>query len=164
MRDMFAVALLCLLSLSLAAGQQEGATKSQKAKTKSEAAVTAGSVEDQIKKREQDWAQATMKEGAAAVDQFEADDIISTDPAGRVTDKAQDKQDLSSGDLKFQSMEVSDLKVRVYGNTAVATGANTLKGTYKGQDISGTYRFTDTWVKRNGKWQAVASQASKVQP
>ena len=163
MRDMFAVALLCLLSLSLAAGQQEGATKSPKPKGKTEAA-TAGSVEDQIKKHEEDWAQATMKEGAAAVDQFEADDIISTDPSGRVTDKAQDKQDVSSGDLKFQSMELSDLKVHVYGNTAVATGANTLKGTYKGQDISGTYRFTDTWVKRNGKWQAVASQATKVQP
>jgi len=164
MRNMFAVALLCLFSLSLATGQQAGMDKSQKPKTKTEAASATGSVEDQIKKREQDWAQATMKEGAAAVDQFEADDIISTDPGGRVTDKAQDKQDLSSGDLKFQSMEVSDLKVHVYGNTAVATGANTLKGTYKGQDISGTYRFTDTWVKRNGKWQAVASQATKVQP
>ena len=34
---------------------------------------------------------------------------------------------------------------------------------YKGQDISGKYRFTDTWVKRNGKWQAVASQYTKVQ-
>ena len=48
-----------------------------------------------------------MKDGAAAVDQFEADDIITTDPGGRVTDKAQDKKDLSSGDLKFQSMELA---------------------------------------------------------
>lgn len=161
MKNMFAIALLCLLSLSLAAGQQAGTAKSQKPKTKTASATS--SVEDQIKKLEQDWAQATVKGGTAAVDQYEADDIISTDPSGRVTDKAQDKKDLSSGDLKFQSMELSDLKVRVYGNTAVASGANTLKGTYKGEDISGTYRFTDTWVKRNGKWQAVASQGTKVQ-
>lgn len=160
MRNMFAIAMLCVLSLSLATGEQAGAA--QKPKTKAEAA-SATSVEDQIKKREQDWAQATLKEGASAVDQYEADDIISTDPSGRVTDKAQDKQDLSSGDLKFQSMELSDLKVHVYGNTAVAAGANTLKGTYKDQDISGTYRFTDTWVKRNGKWQVVASQGTRVQ-
>jgi ketosteroid isomerase-like protein len=97
------------------------------------------------------------------VDQYEADDIITTDPSGRVTDKAQDKLDLSSGDLKIQSEELSDLKVHIYGNTAVAAGTNTLKGTYKGQDIGGKYRFTDTWVKRNGKWQAVASQYTKVQ-
>ena len=120
-------------------------------------------LEDQIKKQEQNWAQATVKNGAAAVDQYEADDIITTDPGGRVTDKAQDKLDLSSGDFKIQSEELSDLKVHVYGNTAVAAGTNSLRGTYKGQDISGKYRFTDTWVKRNVKWQAVASQYTKVQ-
>jgi ketosteroid isomerase-like protein len=53
---------------------------------------------------------------------------------------------MTSGDLKFQSMELADLEAHVYGNTAVATGKNSLKGTYKGQDISGSYRFTDTWV------------------
>jgi len=149
MKNVLAIALLCLLSLSLAAAGQKTSKK--------------GTVEDQIKEHEQNWAQATIKEGAAAVDQYEADDIIDTDPSGRVTDKAQDKIDLSSGDLKFQSIEVSDLKVHVYGNTAVAAGTSMTKGTYKGQDISGKYRFTDTWVKRNGKWQAVASQSTKIQ-
>jgi len=88
---------------------------------------------------------------------------IDTDPSGRVTDKTQDKTDLSSGDLKFQSIELSELKVHVYGDTAVAAGTSTVKGTYKGQDISGKYRFTDVWVKRNGKWHAVASQSTKLQ-
>jgi ketosteroid isomerase-like protein len=143
MKNVLAVAVFCALSLSLAVGQS-------------------GKVEDQIKKLEQDWAQATVKDGAAAVDQFEADDIFSTDPGGRLTDKAQDKKDLS-GDVKFESMDLADMTVHVYGNTAVVNGTNTLKGTYKGQDISGKYRFTDTWVKRNGKWQVVASQATKVQ-
>jgi len=145
MRNVLVIAVLCVLS-SLAAGKEPG------------------SIEDQIKKLEQDWAQATIKNGAAAVDQYEADDIVTTDPSGRVTDKAQDKKDLSSGDLKFQSMELSDIRVRLYGNTAVATGTNSLTGSYKGQDISGKYRFTDTWAKRNGKWQAVASQGTKIQP
>lgn len=146
MKNVLAIAFFCLFSLSLAAGQ----------------ASKTSSVEDQIKKQEQNWAQATVKEGAAAVDQYEADDIIDTDPSGRVTDKNQDKTDLSSGDLKFQSIELSELKVHVYGDTAVAAGTSTVKGTYKGQDISGKYRFTDVWVKRNGKWQAVASQSTKL--
>ena len=149
MKNMLAIALICLLSVSVAAGL---------------AAPKSSTVEDQIKKYEQDWAHATVNQGAAAVDQYEADDIITTDPSGRVTDKAQDRMDLSSGDFKIQSQELSEIKVHVYGNTAVAVGTNTTReGTYKGKDISGKYRFTDTWVNRNGKWQAVASEYTKVQ-
>jgi ketosteroid isomerase-like protein len=148
MKNVIAIAFFCLFLLSLAAGQEASKTRG---------------VEDQIKKQEQNWAQATVKEGAAAVDQYEADDIMDTDPSGRVTDKTQDKADLSSGDLKFQSIELSELKVHVYGDTAVAAGTSTVKGTYKGQDISGKYRFTDVWVKRNGKWHAAASQSTKLQ-
>ena len=148
MKNRLTIASLWLLSLSLAAAQDASKTSS---------------LEDQIKKQEQNWAQATVKDGAAAVDQYEADDIITTDPSGRVTDKTQDKLDLSSGDFKIQSEELSDVRVRIYSNTAVASGTNIVKGTYKGQDINGKYRFTDTWVKRNGKWQVVASQYTKVQ-
>jgi len=148
MKSMLAVASICLLSVSVPVGL---------------AAPKSSTVEGQVQKYEQDWAQATVNQGAAAVDQYEADDIITTDPSGRVTDKAQDRMDLSSGDFKIQSEELSDVRVRIYSNTAVASGTNIVKGTYKGQDINGKYRFTDTWVKRNGKWQVVASQYTKVQ-
>jgi ketosteroid isomerase-like protein len=147
MKNGLAIALLSLLSLLFAAGQEQSRTRS---------------VEDQIKKYEQDWAQATVKEGAAAVDQYEADDIITTDPTGRVTSKAEDRTDLSSRDYKIQSEELSDLTVHVYGNIAIAAGTNAMKGAYKGQNLSGQYRFTDTWVKRSGKWQVAASQYTKV--
>src|SRR5262245_16295982 len=63
------VGVLCVVALSLAAGQS--ATK----------------VEDEIKKLEQDWAQASIKSGATVADQYEADDIIKTDPSGGVTNK-----------------------------------------------------------------------------
>ena len=144
MKTVLAVGMLCIVALSLAVGQ--AATK----------------VEHEIKKLEQDWAQANTRSGAMAVDQYEADDMITTDPSGGVTDKAQNKTELGSGDLKFESMELSDMTVHVYGDTAVAAGTNNLHGTYKGQDISGKYRFTDTWVKRNGKWQAVARAVEPV--
>lgn len=147
-KNTIAVAVLCLFALFLASVPQ---------------AFAKGSAEDEVTKLEHDWAQDTIN-GPAAVDKYEADDIITTDPNGRVTDKTQDKKDLSSGDLKFQSIEVSDLKVHVYGNIAVAAGTSTVKGTYKGQDIGGAYRYTDVWVKRDGKWQVVASQATKIQP
>lgn len=144
MKNVLAVGVLCIVALSPAAGQS--ATK----------------VEDEIKKLERGWAQANTRSGAMAVDQYEADDIITTDPSGGVTDKAQNKTELGSGDLKVESMELSDMTVHVYGDTAVAAGTNNLHGTYKGQDISGKYRFTDTWVKRNGKWQAVARAVEPI--
>ncbi|HTS35469.1 MAG TPA: nuclear transport factor 2 family protein [Candidatus Solibacter sp.] len=147
MKNVLAIALLCLLSLSLAAGQPAPKTST---------------VQVQIKALEENWAQAVVREGAASVDRYEADDIITTDPTGRITDKSQDKADLSSGDYRIHSEELSDVVVHVYGNVAVAAATNTMKGTYKGQDLSGKYRFTDTWVKRNGKWQVVASQYTKV--
>jgi ketosteroid isomerase-like protein len=146
MKHLLSLATICVLALSFTA-----------------IPAFASSVEDQLKNLEQDWAHAVLKGGTDVVDRYEADDITSTDPGGRVTDKAQDKKDLASGDLKFQSIEQSDMKVQTYGNTAVVTGASTVKGSWKDQDISGSYRFTDTWVKRGGKWQAVASQYTKVQ-
>ena len=57
-----------------------------------------------------------------------------------------------------------DMKVHVYGNVAVVTGRNTIKGVWEDieHDISGPYRFTDVFVKRDGRWQCVASQSSRI--
>jgi ketosteroid isomerase-like protein len=118
--------------------------------------------EDEIKKLEEESTQAYVKDGAAAVEKYEADDIISIDPVGVVTDKSHDRQAVVLGE-KTQSIEESDVKVRAYGNTAVAVGIDDVKATYKGQDISAKYRFSDVWVKRNGKWQIVSSQVTKIQ-
>jgi ketosteroid isomerase-like protein len=155
MRKMFVASCLCFVSLAIV-GAQQAYSKSPEKKSGAEIA--------QIEQLERDWAKAMVSDPAASVDRYEAEDIVSTDPTGRVTDKAQDKKEMGSGDLKFQSMDLAEVRCRVFGNTAVATGLTNLKGTFKGQDISGAYRFTDTWAKRDGKWQVVATQATKVQP
>jgi len=60
-------------------------------------------------------------------------------------------------------MNIDEMKVRVYGDTAVVTGQSTVKGIFKTQDISGKYRWTDVFVKRDGKWQIVNAQLTPVQ-
>jgi len=55
-----------------------------------------------------------------------------------------------------------EIKVIVYGDTAIAIGIETDKGTDNGKDASGRFRWTDTWVKINGQWQCVASHASNI--
>jgi len=120
------------------------------------------SVEQDLIKLEAGWSVAAMKGDVAFIEGILADDYTDTDPEGTVTTKAQDIADLKAGVVRLDSVSTDDYKVHVYGKAAVVTGRNTVKGEYKGKDISGQYRWTDTWVKRGGHWQCVASHASRI--
>ena len=71
---------------------------------------------------------------------------------------------LKSGDIKLTANDVSDLKVRLYGNTAVVTGRADVKGTIGGKDATGALLFTRVYVKKDGRWESVAFQQTPVQP
>jgi ketosteroid isomerase-like protein len=115
-----------------------------------------------ILKIEQDWADALVKADVAAIEKFVAEDWIVTDPEGMIVTRAQETADLKSGTVKFESFHNDELKVRVVGDTAVVHGLETEKSSFRGKDSSGQYRFTDTFVKRNGQWQCVATHLSRV--
>jgi len=78
--------------------------------------------------------------------------------------KADTMSAIKSGDIKITSNELSDLKVRVYGDTAVVTGKTDVKGTSGGKDISGPTLFTRVYVKKDGRWQSVAFQQTAAKP
>jgi len=110
------------------------------------------------------WTQSIVTGDAAAVDRIEAPDIVNTGPDGTVTNKAKDIEDIRSCNLTATSVDLDNLKVRIYGHTAVATYTYTLKGGASGgKDISGQYRETDTLVQSRGKWQVVACQTTKIE-
>jgi ketosteroid isomerase-like protein len=69
----------------------------------------------------------------------------------------------ASGSFKYQSRTISDLKVRVYGDTAVVTGRSIQKGAENGKDYSGDYWFTRVYVKQNDAWTTVALQTTMIQ-
>jgi ketosteroid isomerase-like protein len=119
-------------------------------------------VEQTVMSIEKEMLDALLKGDSSALERYLADSYVSTGPDGSVEDKAQNIADLKSGDLKLQSATLDDPKVRVYGDTAIVTYASADKGTYKGKDITGKTRWTDVFVKRNGRWQLVASQGSRV--
>ncbi len=118
--------------------------------------------EQAILKFERDWANAYVKGDAAAIEQIEADDFTFVGSDGTIETKADEIRNLKSGALKMTECKVEDMKVRVYGKTAVVTGLNTIKGKEKGQDISGKYRFTDVLVRKKDKWQAVSTHVSMI--
>jgi len=123
-------------------------------------AQVANPAERDILKLENDWSTAWEKKDTAFLQKLFADEYLSTDHEGTTSTKAQDLANVAQ--TTTTSFALTDMKVHVYGDTAVVTGLNTLKATFKGKDISGAYRFTDVFVKRDGRWQVVATQGSLV--
>ena len=127
-----------------------------------QAKADTSSVEKSLMQMERDWTQAGLKNDAAALEKIVADDWVGIDFEGKAITKAESLADMKSGASTVQSVELGPMKVRVFGNTAVVTGSDTEKSTYKGKDSSGKYVWTDVFVMRNGHWQAAASQSMKV--
>ena len=114
-------------------------------------------------KLEQDWADAVARHDAAFLERVEADDYVYTDATGIVAHKSDDLAAARAGAVKLDSFKLSGMRVQVYGDTAVLTGTTTLVGSDRGGALNGTYRWTDTFVRRpGGNWQVVASQATAV--
>ena len=129
----------------------------------------AGAVEQELLKLEREWLDAYTKRDVAAMERIEADDFMITFPDSSVRTKADEianlKRPAPAGTPPI--FMTADTKVRVYGDTAVLTGKVIQKGTYaegprKGQDYSFEHRYTDVYVKRNGRWQVVASHLTGI--
>ena len=106
---------------------------------------------------------AILKGDAAAAEQYLASDAVMVAPDGSVSKKSGFLSDLKSGDIKLTSSVDSDMKlVASSADMAVVMYSTVDKGTYKGEDIGGTYRWLDVFAKRDGKWLLVASQGTEV--
>ena len=117
------------------------------------------SVEQVIRQLDQERIQAQIDVDAMALDRIYADDFIGIGPSGTVRTKPQVISDFTSGDLKFQSITTDEVRVRVYGNTAVETGRSTMIGQDKGKAVPRDNRFTRVWIKQ-GSWRLVANHYS----
>jgi ketosteroid isomerase-like protein len=147
MKKMWIWCLLGLLSLGGAARLQ---------------AQTTGGTEKAVVALEQQWLQSQKASDPDLLAPLLADKFVNTGSDGTVTAKVATLAIVKA--TKYLNAEYTDVKVTVFGDTAIATGS--LKG--DGTDASGkpfvvNERWTDTWVKMpSGKWQCVASHASPV--
>jgi ketosteroid isomerase-like protein len=128
------------------------------------AAAAGASVEEELIKIEKERAAAAVKADTALLEKYTAADYTFINRSGQLSDRTQTMSRLKSGDIKITANDVSDLKVRLYGNTAVVTGRTDMKGTMAGKDVSGPVLFTRVYVKTDGRWQAVAFQQTPVAP
>jgi ketosteroid isomerase-like protein len=124
--------------------------------------AAAQSVEDEIKKIETDRATAVVKADTATLEKLTSDDYTLININGQVSNKAQMIDGFKSGQNKLTSDELSDTKVRVYGDTAVVTGKVDVKGVMGGKDVSGQARYTRVYIKKAGRWVSVALQQTRI--
>ena len=115
------------------------------------AADDPASTEQAIMKLENDWCEALIKNDVAALNAILADDLTEVTPTGNVGNKSSILSGAKS--TKVSVCKAGNMNVRVYGNAAVARGVVT----YQDSSLSGDFQFTDTYVRRNGHWQCVAT-------
>ena len=104
---------------------------------------------------------AMLKADTNSLEKLLADDFTAIHTNGALFTKAQEIESVKSGAIKYETNEIKDLKIRVYGNTAVTTVLTFFKGITNGKPNSGNVRTTRVWVKQMGKWKCVSYQASR---
>jgi ketosteroid isomerase-like protein len=119
--------------------------------------------EQEVRQAIKKYREALLQRDAAALEQIWADDYTFTNGAGEMVSKAQRLANLKSGATSLDSIsQEEEMKVRVHGNVAVATGRVTIKGQYSGKQASGQYQSINVWVKGPAGWQLVANQLTPV--
>ena len=111
----------------------------------------------QIAALEEDWIKAVVKRDAAAFDRLLAPSFVYTED-DRVYTKAQLIKEVTTGSDTVTSGRNEDLTVRVYGNTAVATGWLILVGRGASGPFQRRFRYTDTWLRTGNRWRVIAAQ------
>lgn len=113
-------------------------------------------VEQALIQLEHDWCSAVVSNDTSALERILSDDFTEVSPAGKLGNKT-----ATLMDAKTERVDVcvnDAMRVRVYGNVAIVVGRSKMK--YKGFD--GQLRFTDTFIRRDGRWQCVASQDTPI--
>src|SRR5678815_4186116 len=103
---------------------------------------------------------AQISADSVALRRIYADDFLGIGPTGVVRNKGKVIADFTSHALTYQSITTAEVRVRVYGNTAVETGRSTMVGQDRNKAVPRDNRFTRVWVMTDGRWQLVANHYS----
>jgi ketosteroid isomerase-like protein len=104
---------------------------------------------------------AILHGDSAALAAMTSDDYTFITLRGELRTKEEIVKGFATGTFKYESREISDLKVRIYGDTAVVVGRASQKGEENKKDYSGAYRFTRVYVRQKGRWTTVALQTTR---
>jgi len=118
--------------------------------------------EQDVRDMERQWRQAWLATDAAALDRIHAEDYTAIPNIGTVSTKPEVMADVRRGAFRYTRMEHSEMTVRIYGTTGVVVGRTINEGHRRDRDVSGDFRYTRIYVKRNGRWQAIMAQYTRI--
>lgn len=134
------------------------------------APVDKSAIEAALLKIENDWPRVMREKDGAAVRRIYAEDAVLIYPDGSIGTREEDAKGTEEGMVAAESVEMTDLKVNVLNNdSAIVSGRTIMKNAklnppnVKPIDISGEYRFVDTFARRNGEWKLVAGISTRIQ-
>jgi ketosteroid isomerase-like protein len=157
-----AVSIFTALALPSCAGPSEEVKASPAPSVIATPVENVENVEEVVAQLEKDWVAAIVNKDVAALDGLLAADFNGTSPTGATFPKSEAIAELKNGTYTVESMVMDEVSVNVYGSSAVAFTSQQEKSKVNGKDNSGHYHFTNVWVKRDGKWQVVASHGSRL--
>jgi len=108
-----------------------------------------------IRQAESDWAESVATHDVRVLERIMADDFEGVDIDGSHYSKADAIKEYRTHTIDFVSNHLSEVQIRFYGQAAVAQGSESWK---KKDGTLGKFVWTDTWIKREGKWQVVAAE------
>lgn len=117
--------------------------------------------EQLLRQMADEWAKALVRGDGEALGRIMAEDFFFAYPF-EGDDKEQFIDDVTSGEVKVEYLNRENVSVRIWGNTAVATGKDSARWFYKGHDYSGHYKIIHVYSLRNENWKLVSVQACPI--
>lgn len=111
---------------------------------------------------EQGWIEAIKVGDADSLSQLLSGDFIFVSPRANHVTNRNEYLNHAIRDLRLTSSELEKLTVRLFGRTAIVGGLLKQKGSVKGEDVGGSYLFTDVWINRGGIWRVVCRHESPL--
>jgi ketosteroid isomerase-like protein len=120
-------------------------------------------IRHEIDQMEETWRDAILHRNVEAMDALLSEDYIAISASGMLESKEQTLEAMKTGALHFDSIDLSDRKVRFYGKTAVVTSKAEVNGNSGAGNLVGAYRFTRVYVRDgHGDWKIVSFEASPI--
>jgi ketosteroid isomerase-like protein len=115
-------------------------------------------VADTVRALESARAKALLSADTTALSRMTAAEFIEISRFAQLRTRADNIREIGEGTLKLTSVKYDSLTVQVYGDVAVLRGIADNTGTFRGMPFAGKLRYTRVFVRREGRWQAVAMQ------
>jgi len=119
--------------------------------------------EDSVRAVELARGDALLHADTIALSRMVAAEFREISRLGQLRTRADNIRDIAAGELRLTSVHYDSLAVRIYGDVAVLTGIADNTDSFRGFPFSGKIRYTRIFVRREGRWQAVAMQQTSMQ-